>query len=196
MTLTKSLTRVALATAFLLLIPLVAMQFTQEVVWTLSDFVFAAVILFGTGLTYVLIARKWNNTVYRMAVGVAVVAGFLIVWVNAAVGLVGSNDNPVNLLYGSVLAVALIGAFVARFRPLGLSYAMFAAALTYAVVTVIALFIWPPSADTAEPAAHMVNVVVGNVLFATLWAVSGLLFRRASASSSNLDQRLHSGVKH
>jgi hypothetical protein len=190
MTLTQSITRIAFATAFLLLIPLVAMQFTQEVVWTLSDFVFAGVLLFGAGLTYVLIERKWNNTAYRVAVGVAVLAGFLLVWVNAAVGLVGSEDNFVNLLYGGVLAVALIGAIVARFQPLGMSNAMFAASLTYVVVTVIGLFIWTPTGAAAEPSVHMANVVGANALFAALWAASGLLFRRASASGSNLGQRL------
>ena len=190
MTLTQSITRIALATALLLLIPLVAMQFTKEVVWTLADFVFAAVVFFGAGLTYVLIARKWNSTAYRMAVGVAVAAGFLLVWVNAAVGLIGSEDNPANLLYGGVLAVALSGAIAARFRPLGLSRAMFAAALTYVLVTVVALFVWKPTGTAAEPSVYLLNVLVANGLLAALWVVSGLLFRRASATASNADRQL------
>jgi hypothetical protein len=182
MTLTKSLSLVALVTGLLLLIPLVAMQYTQEVNWTFSDFVFAGILLFGTGTTYVLIARKWNSTAYRLGVGVGVVAGLMLVWANAAVGLIGSEDNPANLLYGGVLLVALIGAVVARFRPLGMSNAMFAAALTYVAVTIIGLFVWKPAGATAEPAVHMVNVVVFNAVFAAIWAVSGLLFRRASAT--------------
>jgi hypothetical protein len=190
MTLAKSLIRVALATAFLLLIPLVAMQFTSEVVWTLSDFVVAGVLLFGTGLTYVLVSRLGNTTTYRVAVGLAVMAGLLLVWANLAVGLVGSEHNPVNLMYGSVLAVAAIGALVARFRPLGMSRAMFGAAVTYLVVTAIALFVWPPSAATAEPSANFVNVLVGNTVFAGLWAVAGWLFRRASAGGPQLSPQL------
>jgi hypothetical protein len=185
MTLTQSITRLALVTAFLLLIPLVAMQFTHEVNWTGSDFVFAGVVLFGAGLVFVLIARKWNSTLYRMAVGVAVAAGLLLVWANAAVGLIGSEHNPANLLYGGVLAVALLGAFAARFRPLGMSNAMFAAALTYVVVTAVALFVWKPTGAAAEPQAPLVNVLVANGFFAALWAVAGVLFRRASATGSN-----------
>jgi hypothetical protein len=190
MTLTQSLTRVALATVAILLIPLVAMQFTHEVNWTASDFLVMGVLLFGAGLTYVLIARMGNNATYRMAAAVGVAAGLLLVWANLAVGLVGSEHNPANLLYGSVLAVALIGAFAARFRPLGMSNAMFAASLTYVVVTVIALFIWTPTGAGAEPQAHMVNVVVANAVFAAIWAVSGLLFRRASATGTNTERQL------
>ena len=182
MSLAKSISRVALATASLLLIPLVAMQFTKEVVWTLSDFVVMGVLLFGTGLTYVLVARLGTSRTYRVAVGVAVAAGLLLVWANLAVGLVGSEHNPANLLYGGVLAVALGGALVARFRPLGMSRAMFAAALTYVLVTAIALLVWTPTPATAEPAANLPNVLVANGVFAALWVVAGGLFRRAATA--------------
>lgn len=190
MSLPKSLLLLALATGLLLLIPLVAMQFTREVNWTFSDFVFAGVLLFGTGLTYLLIARKWNSTAYKLGVGVGVVAGLMLVWANAAVGLVGSEDNPVNLLYGGVLLVALIGAIVARFRPRGMSNAMFAASLTYVAVTLIGLFVWKPKGAAAEPSVHLVNVVVFNAVFAAIWAVSGWLFRRADAAGSAPNRQL------
>ncbi|MDB5268511.1 MAG: hypothetical protein JWP58_1551 [Hymenobacter sp.] len=180
MTLTRSIARIALATALLLLIPLVAMQFDTGVNWTGSDFVAAGIMLFGSGLMFVLIARLGDNATYRVAAGVAVAAGFLLVWANGAVGLVGSEHNPANLLYGTVLTVALIGAFVARFRPLGMSNAMFAAALTYVVVTAVALFVWKPIGAAAEPQVGLVNVLGANGAFAALWAVAGLLFRRAS----------------
>jgi hypothetical protein len=139
---------------------------------------------------YILVSRLGNTTTYRVAVGLAVMAGLLLVWANLAVGLVGSEHNPVNLLYGSVLAVAAIGALVARFRPLGMSRAMFGAAVTYLVVTAIALFVWPPSAATAEPSTNFVNVLVGNTVFAGLWAVAGWLFRRASAGGPQLSPQL------
>ncbi|MCA8832737.1 hypothetical protein [Hymenobacter pini] len=184
MSLPKSLSLVAAVTGLLLLVPLVAMQFSAEVNWTLSDFVFAAVLLFGAGATFVLIARAATNNTYRVAAGVAVLAGLMMVWANAAVGLVGSGDNPVNMLYAAVLLVALGGAIAARFRPLGTSNAMFAASLTYLVVTALALFVWKPTGAAAEPSAPFLNVLVANVVFAGVWAVAGLLFRRASGSVS------------
>lgn len=190
MPLAKSLLRLALATALILLIPLVAMQFTAEVNWTLFDFVVAGALLFGAGLTFILLARLGNNRPYRLAVGVAVAAGLLLVWANLAVGLVGNEHNPVNLLFGSVLVVALGGALVARFRPLGMSRAMFAAALTYAAVTALALFVWPPATANAEPSVNFPNVLVANGVFAALWAVAGWLFRRASSAASYVSQQL------
>ena len=182
MSLSKSVFRLALGTALLLLIPLVAMQFTKEVNWNWFDFVVMGGLLFSTGLAYLVIARQGNNRTYRVAVGVAVVAGLLLVWANLAVGLVGSEDNPANLLYGGVLAVAIVGAIWARFQPLGMSRSMFAAALTYVVVTAIALFIWKPSAATAEASVSLVNVLAANAAFAALWAGSGWLFWRASSA--------------
>lgn len=174
MTLTKSLFRVALATALLLLIPLVAMQFSQEMKWDLADFVVAGVLLFGTGLTYVVVSRMGNTTSYRLGAGVAVVAGLLLIWINLAVGFLGSEDNPANLLFGAVLAVAGVGALVARFRPLGMSRAMFATALTQFVVPLVAALIYKPEVNMG-----MFKVLILNTIFSGIWATSGWLFRRA-----------------
>jgi hypothetical protein len=158
------------------------MQLTTEINWTLADFIVAGALLFSTGLTYILVAQQGRTLTYRVAVGVAMAAGLLLVWANLAVGLVGSEHNPANLLYGGVLAVAIVGAFMARFRPLGMSCAMFAAAFTYVLVTGIALVVWVPQAAAAEPAASLVNVVGANTAFAMLWVAAGWLFRRASTA--------------
>ena len=107
----KNIIRIALATAFLLLLPLVAMQITDDVVWSLADFVTAGGLLFGTGLTYVLVAGKGGTLVYRAAVGVALGTALFLVWANLAVGIIGNEGNPANLAYFGVLAVGFIGAF-------------------------------------------------------------------------------------
>jgi len=88
----KSAGRVALAVAFILLLPLLAMQFTDEVVWDLTDFAVAGALLLGAGFTYELVARKAGNIAYRAAVGVAVTAALMLVWMNLAVGLIGSDS--------------------------------------------------------------------------------------------------------
>ena len=179
----KSVSRLALATAALLLIPLVAMQFTQEVNWTGFDFVFAGVMIFGVGLAYQLIASQANGPAYRFGIGLALAAGFLLIWLNGAVGLLGSEHNPANLLYAGVLAVAGLGALLARFRPAGLARAMTAAAVAQVAVPLLALAIWRPwPATTDEP--WNTGVAVGvTVLFVALWGGAALLFRRAAAGA-------------
>jgi hypothetical protein len=47
----RSAIGVALVTAFILMLPLLAMQFTDEVVWDLTDFAVAGALLFSAGLT-------------------------------------------------------------------------------------------------------------------------------------------------
>ena len=167
----------AVVVALILLIPLVAMQFTSEVNWTLSDFVFAGVLLFGTGLTYELVARKAGGTAYRAAVGVALGAAFLLVWINAAVGIIGNEDNPTNLMYFGVLAVGIIGAMIARFQPKGMALALFATAFAQMLVALIALIAWRPSLDDAP---GILGVFMLNAFFVMLFVVSAFLFRRAT----------------
>jgi len=179
MRLSKRILRLSLITASLLLVPLVAMQFTQEVKWTLSDFVFAGVLLFGTGLAYELIARPESPTAYRVASGVALATALFLVWSNLAVGIIGSEDNPANLLYGGVLVVGVVGAILARLRPQRMVRAMLATALAQFLVPVVALLIWQPALTWG-----VAGVLGANVFFVVLWVVSALLFRRASTTGS------------
>ncbi len=78
---------IALATGLLLLVPLVAMQFTDEVVWTLLDFIAAGALLFGTGFVFVLAARKMQNRRLRFAIGVMLAAALIYLWLELAVGI-------------------------------------------------------------------------------------------------------------
>ena len=89
-TLNKRFIGIMLTVALLLLIPLAAMLFTNEVKWSLLDFVVAAVLLFSTGLMCELVLRKVKKTKYRIVLcGVILIALFLI-WAELAVGLFGT----------------------------------------------------------------------------------------------------------
>ncbi len=178
----QNIIRIALATAFILLLPLLAMQFTDQVVWDLADFAVAGVLLFGAGLTYELIARKAGRIAHRFAVGVAVAAALLLVWINLAVGIIGNEGNPANLMYIGVLAVGIIGAVIASLEPRGMARVLFATAGAQMLVPVIALIIGPPQVSSWG-AAGVFGVFGLNGFFAALWVGSGLLFRRASASA-------------
>lgn len=173
---------VALSTALILMIPLVAMVFTDQVDWTLFDFVVMGCLLLGTGFSFVLISRNLDNVAYRAGVGTAVVTGFLLVWITLAVGIIGPETHPANLLYGIVLAIDAVGAGTSRFRPRGMSYTMFATALAQMVVPVVAWFVWRPILD--DPPG-LGGVFMLNAAFAMLFAASGLMFRRAAGKHRN-----------
>ena len=158
--------------------------------WPSFAFAFWGALLFGTGLTYELIARKGGTIAYRVAVGIACATGFVLVFINAAAGIIG--DGPVNLMYLGVLAVGFVGALIARFQPRGMALALFATAVAQMLVPVIALVIWKAGwqdllidPNSPHPPFHPgIAPVFGlNAVFAMLWVVSALLFRRASACS-------------
>ena len=162
--------------AFLLLLPLIAMQFTNEVNWDETDFVVFGAMLFGACGLYELAARMTPNFTYRVAVGVAVVAAFILIWMNLAVGIIGSEDNPANLMYGGVLAVAITGAFIVRFRPSGMARVLVATAFAQVLVGIIALV--AELGSTGENWPRVIVVLIS--FFAALWLVSAWLFRRAA----------------
>ena len=165
----------AVAVALILLLPLLAMQVTDEVAWDLADFAVAGALLFGAGLTYELVARKIGSIAYRAAVGIAVATALLLVWMNLAVGIIGNEDNDANLMYIGVLAVGLIGALIARFQPRGMARALFATALALMLVAVIALL-----AGLGSPGSEPLEIVAVNGFFVALFVGSALLFRKAA----------------
>jgi hypothetical protein len=173
----KNIMLIAVGTALLLLVPLVAMQFNTGMNWSVFDFVVAGVLLFGSGLTYELVSRKMGSIPYRLAVGLAVLTALFLVWVNLAVGIIGSERNPANLMYLGVLATGLIGAIVARLQPQGMARTLYAMAFAQVMVPVIALIVWKPVL-TLEPPG-VLGVFVLNALIAMLFVGSALLFRRA-----------------
>ena len=111
----------------LILTPLVAMQFTTEVDWDETDFIFATVIFGIVGGLIELAVRLSSNWYFRFGSMFAVLAGFMVVWSNLAVGMIGNEDNPVNLWFGAVLIIAITGSIVSRARPRIMPAAMFAA---------------------------------------------------------------------
>jgi hypothetical protein len=155
------------AAAALLALPAVAMQFTAEVNWTASDFVFAAVVFGTIGLLAEAAVRMSSNWSYRAGAGFALAAAFATVWANAAVGMIGSEDNTYNLLFLGVVALALLGAAVARFRANGMAAAMLLAGLVHAGVAI--------GGYAADPKGATFSLA-----FVLLWLLSAALFRNAA----------------
>ncbi|MGC4071187.1 MAG: hypothetical protein QM760_01440 [Nibricoccus sp.] len=178
---TKTILRITLLPLIPLSIPLTAMLFNVEGwAWGPGDFVAGWIIMAGACFAYALITGKNVRTAYRFATGLGLFTGFMLVWVNGAVGLIGSEENPANLLYGGVILVGLVGAIVARFQAGGMSRALFATALAQLLVPLVALTF--PKHDFAP---GFWQVLVLNACFAALFAGSGFLFQHAARQSNN-----------
>ena len=165
----KSIIRYGLLPLSLLLIPLIAMQFSDEVEWDIADFLIAGGLLFGAGTVYAALGMRSSVGAFRAAVATAVVTGLALIWMNLAIGIIGSQGNPANVVYVVVLAIGVVGAAMVRIRPRGMVYVMSTMAIVQALSSVVALVL-------GEPSPWVLNGV-----FVLLWLTSALLFRTAAA---------------
>lgn len=156
--------------AGLLATPLVAMQFTSEVRWGPIDFAAAALLIGSLALAIDLAMRRSASPAYRLGAVLAALTAFLLVWINLAVGFIGDEGNPANLMFAGVLAVALSGALLARFRPRGMALAMAAAAAAQLLVAVVAFV-----AALASPLELGLTLA-----FAAPWLLAAGLFHKAA----------------
>lgn len=86
----KRLIAIVAAGTLFLLIPLIAMQFTNEVDWTMFDFVVAGVLLYGTGFTSEFVLRKVRNKKYRLGICAGLLVALFIIWAELAIGILRS----------------------------------------------------------------------------------------------------------
>src|SRR6185436_79752 len=126
----------ALITALILLIPLLGNHFIDGWNWPPGLFVLVGILLFGIGLTYELVTRNRDAIAYRAAVGIAFAAAFLLTWGNF---VQMADVTPAAAMYFGVPIIGLIGAAVARLRPIGMARALFVTALAQALVLVVVL---------------------------------------------------------
>jgi hypothetical protein len=171
------------AAACLLLLPLVAMRFTEEANWDATDFIVAGALLAAACGAWELATRLTASRAYRAATLVAAASALLLVWMNLAVGIFGPESNPANLMFAGVLAVAGLGIAVARFRPRGMARALRGAAAAQMLVAAIALI------AGMQGGSSPAEIIGLNGAFALLWLLSARLFLEAArerpASGSN-----------
>ena len=158
--------------ACLLLLPLVAMQFTREVDWTGGDFLFAGLMLLSVCVAYEVAARIARNNAYIVGVGVATAACFITVWANLAVGIVGNEHNPVNELFFITPLAAFSASLLALFRPRGMVWAMGLAAATQLGIGV---YLW---------LAGLGSVPVFTGVMCALWLTAARLFHETGRAKA------------
>ena len=156
--------------ACLLLAPAVAMWLGAEGVhWTGGDFLVMALLLGAAGGLFELGLRLDRRFSYRAGFWLATLAGFLTVWANLAVGMLGDEGHPANLLFAAVLALAVVGGFVARGRAAGMAKAMLAAGIAQLLIAAAALPMGFAPLETTLTA-----------LFALPWLAAAGLFAMAA----------------
>jgi len=160
-------------TTLILLVPLVAMQFSDEWNWSLGDFIVVGALLMSVGVSYELAVRKTGDTAYRAGAGLALAGALILVWVNGAAGITDSDADALFVLL--VVPIGIVGSIIARFQPGGMARAMFATASAQALVGVAALIagIVPAYNSPAETLG-----LTG--FFAMVFVGSALLFRQAA----------------
>jgi len=150
--------------------------------WDLLDF-----LTFGAMIAVVLVVvtlawRRARNRAYRGAMAVAALGAFFLVWVNAAVGIIGNEENEANLLFFGVLAVAALGSLIARFRARGMAVTLYVTALAQVLVAAFAITWNLGAAGPIWPR----DILVLTAIFSVFWLLSGWLFSRAARHERRL----------
>ena len=87
---TSRISIILLIVAAILLIPFIAMQFSDAVDWSAFDFIIMGVLLLSTGLLIEFVLRKIPDTKNRVIVCGIVLGAFLLIWAELAVGIFGT----------------------------------------------------------------------------------------------------------
>lgn len=165
----------AAAIAAVLAVPFTAMQFSGEVNWTAFDFILVAVLLGAIGAAYELAAARGSLT-YRAGVAVAVAAGVMLFVVSGAVGVIGSEDDPANMLYVGLIVLTALGAALSGFRAGRLAMILYAAAGAQVLIATVALVAgW--GQDTH---IYPWDIVGATGFFTVMWVLAAGLFGRAA----------------
>lgn len=121
---------------------------------------------------------KTADTYYRLAMALAVATVLFLILAIGALGILGEGGRP-DRVYAGVLAVAVIGAVIARLRARGMALTLLATALAQALVSVIALV-----AGLPPEGASVVDILGINGMYAALFSLSAWLFWRAAEQRS------------
>lgn len=162
-------------------LPLVAMKLTDGMNWGIEDFVVFGLLLTGIGVAAEWSLRTFRSTTERLAVGLAITTGAMIILSDLAVGIIGNEGHPANLMFFAVLGLGLAGAFLERFRPRGMARMLWAAAAAQALVPAVAMFVW-----NLPMTPGLQRTFLFNTVFAASFAVAGLMFRHSARNSTTV----------
>jgi hypothetical protein len=118
-----------------------------------------------------------GSVAFAVGTGLAIAAGLLLAWMNAAVGIAGSEDNPVNLGFFGLVAMAGVGAFASEGRARGLARTM---ACVAGLQVMLGAIVATGPVAVGEPFGG-VGLFALNGGFALLWLIAAVAFARAQS---------------
>ncbi len=155
----------------LLCIPLIAMQYTDEVNWSVFDFLVMASLIAIVGLSLEKAITLSNDSRYRVGVTILLFSLFLLVWVNLSVGLIGGEQNALNFIYVSIPITIFIMSYKSSFSAISLFYASILISFIQALITSFAIiFEW------GHPYDKSVLLLFGNGIFIILYLFAASFF--------------------
>ena len=120
--------------------------------------------------------RKSAGWAYKAGLIVAVLTGLGQAYMNVVAGLIGSPDNPFNLMFFLIVALTLTGSLIVQGRAPGMVWVMGAAALAQVAAGLVGGLMVPGDEGEPQPA----GILFLTVYFAGLWLNATALFRVAA----------------
>ena len=120
------------------------------------------------------IAKPYNK-IYKVALGLGLFGGFLILWFEGGVGINGPPHEITEWIELGVFGIGIIGALIGRFQPKGMTLALFASAAAQASAIFIAIGFGLHSLSGSS----ITEIVFLNGFFTCIFICSALLFRKA-----------------
>ncbi len=167
------------------MIPLLAMQFDSsgEVNWSVFDFMFMGLLLSACQLAYVLMSSRFKSLAYKSALAMAILVIFLLVWVNAAVGIIGNENNPANLMYLGVILLGIAGAWVSRLQAKGMALTLLFCCLAMVLVGILTWYL----SSGVQRSDLLRDILFLSGFFCALMLVAAGLFLAAAQQGSLRD---------
>ncbi len=139
--------------------------------WDALDYMAALALVAGSTGAYWIATRSARSLWHHVAVLIAAGGALLMLWMQLAVGLIGSGAHPINEAMGLVLVVGATGALLSRFRASGLRTTLLVAAGTQMVLGAIGFILLP--------AEFFSDTFLVTAFFSGLWTASAFLFHLA-----------------
>lgn len=169
----KNIIIISLLTVLTLLLLIISIKSTDKAAWGVLAFTFT--LIFGTMLSYKLIIKKGANTINKAAITITIATILVLFWINGAVGIIGSENNPANLMYFGVIIIVIIGSIISRFKPHKMALTLSMAAFAQILAPVIALIIWKPQIDLG-----VLGLFILNGFFVAMFIMSAYLFKKVA----------------